>query len=59
MDADAGIDSAHSAAAVDPDSDAISYFADFDINATVIELKVAADLVNYSQTINVYAVPQK
>jgi hypothetical protein len=25
----------------------------------VIELKVAADLVNYSQTINVYAVPKK
>jgi FkbM family methyltransferase len=37
----------------------IFYFADFDINATVIELKVPADLVNYSQTINVYAVPQK
>ena len=31
MDADAGIDSAHSAAAVDPDSDAILYFSDFDI----------------------------
>ena len=37
----------------------IFYFADFDINATVVELKVAADSVHYSQTINVYAVPKK